>query len=118
LAASLPPIDVQATVKRLEAMGVRVHCLALGGVDLASAAGKMTMAVIVAVAEFERDLIIERTQAGLARAKAEGTVLGRPAALTVIQREAVRQQLAAGASVARQMVTSRMTIMRARDGAA
>jgi putative DNA-invertase from lambdoid prophage Rac len=35
----------------------------------------MTMAVITAVAEFERDLIIERTQAGLARAVAGGAVL-------------------------------------------
>jgi len=39
--------------------GVRMHCLALGGVDLTSPAGKMTMQVIAAVAEFERDLLIE-----------------------------------------------------------
>jgi putative DNA-invertase from lambdoid prophage Rac len=32
-------------------MGVRVHCLALGGVDLTSAAGRLTMGVIAAVAE-------------------------------------------------------------------
>lgn len=38
--------------------GVRVHCLALGGVDLASSAGKMTMNVINAVAQFERDLLM------------------------------------------------------------
>jgi putative DNA-invertase from lambdoid prophage Rac len=56
-------IDVAATVAKLEAMGVRVHCLALGGVDLTSPAGKMTMGVINAVAQFERDLLIERTQA-------------------------------------------------------
>jgi putative DNA-invertase from lambdoid prophage Rac len=37
----------------------------------------MTMGVINAVAEFERDLLIERTQSGLARAKAEGKALGR-----------------------------------------
>ncbi|AIV77078.1 DNA invertase [Burkholderia pseudomallei] len=48
-------------------MGVRVHCLALGGVDLTSPAGKMTMGVLNAVAEFERDLLIERTQSGLDR---------------------------------------------------
>ena len=40
------------------------------------------MNVINAVAEFERDLLIERTQAGLNRAKAEGKTLGRPARLT------------------------------------
>ena len=34
-------IDVRATVEQLASMGVRVHCLALGGVDLTSAAGRM-----------------------------------------------------------------------------
>ena len=33
-------IDVQTTVKRLDDLGVRVHCLALGGVDLASRGGE------------------------------------------------------------------------------
>lgn len=65
------PIDVQATVKRLEAAGIGVHCLALGGADLTSRAGKMTMQVIKAVAEFERDLLIERSQARISRAKGE-----------------------------------------------
>lgn len=71
-------MDVRSTVEFLAAKGVRVHCLALGGVDLTSPAGKMTMAVIASVAEFERDLLVERTQAGLERAKSEGKKLGRP----------------------------------------
>jgi putative DNA-invertase from lambdoid prophage Rac len=111
-------IDVGATVAKLAAMGVRVHCLALGGVDLTSPAGRMTMGVINAVAQFERDLLIERTQSGLARARAEGTALGRPALLGGVQRDAVRVGLAAGASVsamARQLGTSRQTVMRVRD---
>jgi putative DNA-invertase from lambdoid prophage Rac len=114
-------IDVQTTVKRLDDLGVRVHCLALGGVDLTSPAGKMTMGVIAAVAQFERDLLIERTQAGLERARSEGTVLGRPATLTPARRADVRARLAAGESVsqlARDLKTSRMTIMRAREVAA
>ena len=36
-------MDVRATVEQLEAAGVHVHCLALGGVDLTSPVGKMTM---------------------------------------------------------------------------
>jgi putative DNA-invertase from lambdoid prophage Rac len=111
-------IDVGATVAKLAAIGVRVHCLALGGVDLTSPAGRMTMGVINAVAQFERDLLIERTQSGLARARAEGTALGRPALLDGVQRDAVRVGLAAGASVsamARQLGTSRQTVMRVRD---
>ena len=114
-------MDVRATVDRLGALGVRVHCLALGGADLASAAGKMTMQVIAAVAEFERDLIVERTQAGLARAKAEGKSIGRPGALTRSQREDVVRRLDGGASVsalAREYATSRQTIMRARTAPA
>jgi putative DNA-invertase from lambdoid prophage Rac len=38
-------MDVRSTVEALAANGIRVHCLALGGVDLTSAAGKMTMQV-------------------------------------------------------------------------
>ncbi|QIL79328.1 recombinase family protein [Diaphorobacter sp. HDW4A] len=111
-------MDVRTTVEFLADMGVRVHCLALGGVDLTSPAGKMTMAVISAVAEFERDLLIERTQAGLARAKAEGKALGRPRVLTDAQESDVLQRLAGGqaiAAVARALNTSRATIMRVRD---
>jgi putative DNA-invertase from lambdoid prophage Rac len=92
-------MDVRATVDRLAAEGVRVHCLALGGVDLTSPAGRMTMGVINAVAEFERDLLIERTQSGLARAKASGTPLGRPASLSPEQQAAIRQRRAEGASL-------------------
>ena len=80
-------------------MGVRVHCLALGGVDLTSPAGKMTMGVIAAVAEFERDLLIERTLSGQARARAAGTHMGRPAKTSATDREAIVQELAKGATV-------------------
>jgi putative DNA-invertase from lambdoid prophage Rac len=111
-------MDVRATVERLQAMDVRVHCLALGGVDLTSPAGKMTMQVIAAVAEFERDLLIERTQSGISRARAQGKSLGRPFSLSGDRREQVLQRLAMGATVAqlaKEFATSRQTIMRIRD---
>lgn len=111
-------IDVSSTVMALAEIGVRVHCLALGGVDLTSSAGTMTMNVLNAVAQFERDLLIERTQAGLNRAKAEGKTLGRKASLSEQQKQAVLDDLAAGLSVsaiARKLGTSRQTVMRARD---
>lgn len=92
-------MDVRSTVDSLAQEGVKVHCLALGGVDLTSAAGKMTMGVIAAVAEFERDLLVERTQAGLSRAKAEGKTLGRPSSLTAEQQAAIRLQRSQGLSL-------------------
>lgn len=109
-------MDVRATVEQLAAMNVRVHCLALGGVDLTSPAGKMTMAVIAAVAEFERDLLIERTQAGLSRAKSQGKKLGRPSSLTAEQVKAVRGRRVEGASLgnlAKEFGVSRSAIQRA-----
>jgi len=87
------------TVERLALRGVRVHCLALGGVDLTSPAGKMTMGVIASVAEFERDLLVERTQSGLRRAKSEGKTLGRPAVLSHEQQQQIVEKRAAGASL-------------------
>jgi putative DNA-invertase from lambdoid prophage Rac len=108
-------MDVRCTVEALAGEGVRVHCLALGGVDLTSPAGKMTMGVIAAVAEFERDLLVERTQAGLRRAKAEGKTLGRRSSLSQAQQAIILQQRAAGASLgvlAKQYGVSRAAIQR------
>lgn len=110
-------LDVRATVDELDSIGVRVHCLALGGVDLTSAAGKMTMGVISAVAEFERDLLIERTQAGLARAKSQGKTLGRPAALTKAQQAEIADKLDQGITLgvlAKEYGVSRSAIQRIR----
>lgn len=114
-------MDVRATVERLDGLGVRVHCLALGGVDLTSPAGKMTMGVIAAVAEFEKDLLIERTMAGLKRAKAEGKRLGRPAKLSMADRNVIRLRRSDGVSLlslAKEFGVSKSAIQRVEKAAA
>jgi putative DNA-invertase from lambdoid prophage Rac len=108
-------MDVRGTVEALAKMGVRVSCLALGNVDLTSPAGKMTMQVINAVAEFERDLLIERTQAGLSRAKAEGKTLGRPSRLTPEDQRTILRRRLEGTSLgdlAKEYGVSRAAIQR------
>lgn len=78
------------------------------------------MQVIAAVAEFERDLLIERTQSGIVRAKAAGKQFGRPPALNAEERVAVLERLAASVSIAeiaREFKTTRQTIMRVRESA-
>ena len=108
-------IDVVQTVDRLAALGVRVHCLALGGADLCSPAGRMVMSILASVAQFERDLLIERTHAGLTRAKAQGKPIGRPDCLTAPQKAKVAARLAAGTSIsalAREFRVSRQSIVR------
>jgi len=107
--------DVLATIERLSSMGVHVHCLALKGVDLTSASGRLHMTVLAAVAQFERDLLIERTHAGLARAKADRKKLGRRDSLTPRQKAEIKAKLAAGATargLAREYGVSHPTILK------
>lgn len=106
--------DVLATVKALEARRIEVIVLQLGALDLASPAGKLMLTMLAAVAEMERDLLVERTQSGLARAKAEGKILGRPSKTTPQQRAEIIAKYSAGVSVselARQYAVSRANIL-------
>ena len=106
--------DVLTTIKTLAGLGVEVVVLQLGKLDLTSPAGKLMLAMLAAVAEMERDLIVERTQAGLARAKAEGKSLGRPSKLTPEQRRAIVEGHARKQSIsslAKQFGVSRSTVL-------
>lgn len=111
-------IDVQQTVQLFKARGVRLVVLQLGNLDLTSSSGKLMVGMLAAVADFERDLIIERTQAGLARAKAEGKRLGRPTKTTQKERQAITSALHAGRTVselAREYGISRALVHNIRD---
>lgn len=91
--------DVGATIKALAARKIEVIVLQLGKLDLTSPAGKMMLTMLAAVAEMERDLLVERTQAGLARAKDEGKTLGRRPKTTPEQRAAMIEGYGKGESV-------------------
>ena len=73
--------------------------------------------MIAALAEFERDLLIERTHSGLTCAKSEGKTLGRPQSISHLQGADLRKRLASGESIAalaRAFGTSRQAVMRVR----
>jgi putative DNA-invertase from lambdoid prophage Rac len=113
-------IDVMQTLRALTAEGIRVKVLALGDTDLTSTAGKAVVGILAVVAEMERDMLVERTQAGLARAKAEGKQLGRPSKTSDTDRDTIRARLVAGESVsqvARDFGISRATVISIRDTA-
>jgi putative DNA-invertase from lambdoid prophage Rac len=114
-------IDVQQTVERFQREGIRLVVLQLGNLDLTSSAGALMVKMLAAVADFERDLIIERTQAGQARARARaaGKHMGRPSKTSPEQRCAIRKALAAGSTVtslASSYYVSRATIIAIRNG--
>lgn len=89
-------------------------------IDTSTAAGKLTFHIFAALAEFERNLIRERTQAGLDAARAAGKTGGRPRALTIKQIEKAekwikdgvmtQQQAAAALGVARSTLSRALAL--------
>jgi DNA invertase Pin-like site-specific DNA recombinase len=84
--------------------------------DTATAAGRMLYSVLGAVAQFERDVLRERTVAGIRAAQARGEHVGRPRVLTASQVREARKMLDRGENashVARVMRVGRSTLYRA-----
>jgi len=69
--------DLHNLLAKLDAKGVGFRCLAQSGVDTTTSTGKLTLAILGAVAAFETDLRAERQAEGIAKAKAEGKYRGR-----------------------------------------
>ena len=87
-------VNLSATMELLDSWGVTIEFLDQP-IDTSTPSGKMTFTVLAAVAEFERELISDRTKDGLARAKAQGRIGGRPAReLTAYQRQKIETILA------------------------
>jgi DNA invertase Pin-like site-specific DNA recombinase len=84
--------DLLAIVARLEAKGVALRVLSMGGgeVDTHTPTGKLMLTVLGGVAEFERNLMLERQREGIAKAKAEGKYRGRVPTARCQQEEALR----------------------------
>ncbi len=82
-------------------------------IDTTTAGGRLVLHMMGALAEFERSLIVERTQAGLHAAKRRGQRLGRPPSLTPEQVIHARGLFATGEqgrTVAKIIGTSRATL--------
>ena len=101
---------------QLEGRGVHFASLT-DGIDTGTAAGRFFFHVMAALAEMERDLIRERTKAGLEAARARGRQGGRPRKLTARQVSHAAKLLAdpetTGADVAQTLGVARSTLYRA-----
>jgi putative DNA-invertase from lambdoid prophage Rac len=71
-------LDVITTVQELTSRGITLEVLGLGKLD-GSPQSTLTLNLLSAIGQFERELISERTKAKLATLKAQGVKLGRPA---------------------------------------
>ncbi|NTG78154.1 recombinase family protein [Agrobacterium rhizogenes] len=74
--------DVVGMVSDLQKQGIGLKVLT-GDVDTTTATGRLVFGIFATLAEFERDLIHERTMAGLAAARARGRAGGRPRVRTL-----------------------------------
>jgi DNA invertase Pin-like site-specific DNA recombinase len=92
---SLP--GLRDIVTKIESKGAHLASLT-EQIDTSTSSGRMVFHVMGALAQFERDLISERTKAGLQAARAEGVRLGRPPALTPRQITHDRKLIEAGES--------------------
>lgn len=91
-------IDLVELVERLKARGAGLKVLTGAGaaIDTTKPEGRFTFALFAALAEFERELIRERTKAGMAAAKRRGRQIGRPRKLTPERLAHARALLAEG----------------------
>jgi DNA invertase Pin-like site-specific DNA recombinase len=86
------------------------------GFDTTTPAGRLLFHILAALAEMERELVRERTTAGLARAKAEGRLGGRKTVMSPQRIEVAGQMLAEGrpvSEIARVLGVGRATLYRA-----
>jgi DNA invertase Pin-like site-specific DNA recombinase len=107
-------VDINQTINLLKDRGIELIVIQFGKVDLNSPAGRILAVVIGAVAQMERDLLIERTQAGLARAKSQGVKLGRKSKTSLADRVGINQDYKNGTTVSelsRKHSISRATVL-------
>ncbi|WP_264887513.1 recombinase family protein [Dietzia sp. NCCP-2495] len=70
-------IDVLNTVNLLRDKGVKIRSVS-DGIDPETTSGRLMLGMLATLAEYERELITERVNAGIAAAKQNGTRFGRP----------------------------------------
>lgn len=105
--------DLHRLMSRLQDDKVAFRCLQQGGVDTSTSTGKLTLAILGAVAEFENDIRRERQRDGIERAKERGVYRGRK---PTIDRKAIQELRSSGvgpAAIARQLGISRASVYRA-----
>ena len=102
--------NLYEVLKDLEASGVQFRCTDQD-ISTQTATGKLLLNVLASVAEFERELIRDRTKAGLVRARSQGKTLGRPN--VAIDMDQVRAMHASGVglrTIGKQLGVSHQTI--------
>src|SRR5262249_45121124 len=111
--------DLLNLVDEMTKAGVGFKSLADAWCDTTTAHGKLMLTVLAGIAEVERSLIFERTQAGIVRARELGKQFGAPRKLNTKQRTMIAERYANGetmAALAKEFEVSEPTIWRSLNG--
>ena len=111
--------DLHNLIHDFKERGVGFVSLGDSWCDTTSDVGRLILAIMGGIAEFERELIRKRCQAGIERAKARGTQFGRTPILDHSQRRKIAERYAAGetmAELAHEYACGEATVWRALQG--
>lgn len=106
-------VDLHNIIAKLTAKGVKFRCLQQAGIDTDSGMGKLVLAILGAVAEFETDIRKERQREGIEKAKANGVYKGRKPSVDVSAVHALKASGVASSDIARQLGIGRTSVYRA-----
>lgn len=105
--------DLHNIIAKLNRKGVKFRCLQQSGVDTDSGMGKLVLAMLGAVAEFETDLRKERQREGIDKAKAAGIYKGRKPTADVLAIRDLKAKGVGPSAIAKQLKLGRTTVYRA-----
>lgn len=105
-------VDLVQTVERLKGKGVTVRILSMG-VDTSEPTGKLMLTLLGGIAEWEREIMLERQRAGIAKAKGEGKYRGRKRKVDPVAAARLKAEGVPVAEIARRMDVDPSNVWRA-----
>lgn len=105
--------DLHQIIEKLAAKGVGFKCLNQSGVDTDTSTGRLMLAVLGAVAQFENDIRRERQAEGIEKAKSLGKYRGRKPSVDVARVCELHQTGMGAAAIARELKIGRASVYRA-----
>ena len=105
--------DLHNIIARLTGKGAKFRCLQQSGVDTDSGMGKLVLAILGAVAEFETDIRRERQREGIDKAKAAGVYRGRKPSVDVAKVRELRNSGMGPSAIAKELKVGRTSVYRA-----
>ena len=105
--------DLHRIIETLTEKKVAFRCLNQSGVDTDSSTGRLMLAILGAVAQFENDIRRDRQAEGIAKAKAAGKYRGRKPSVDKSRVRELREEGMGAAAIAREMGIARASVYRA-----